>query len=102
MGHKKVCLECKKAYSIYGRDITEEINLTCPQCGAKGILMPYRFRPPKKDDLKNWNLTMYLIENGFFYQHIYENHQYVNYPSNMDEAKIFVAKFRSQAFKIKD
>lgn len=101
MGHKKVCLECRKAFSIYNNG-AEEVKLTCPQCGVKVVLMPHRFRPPKKEDIKQWSLIRFLIENGFLYQHVYENHQYVKYPSSMDEAKEFVTKFKSQAVPIKE
>ena len=101
MGHKKVCLNCKKAFSIYNNE-SKEINLTCPECKSKMVLVSHRFRPPKQTDTKQWDLAKYLITNGFPYQHIHENYQYVQYPTTMEEAREFVLKFKSQAYLVKD
>jgi len=101
MGHKKVCLNCKKAFSIYTNK-SKEVNLTCPECGLKTVLVSHRFRPPKREDFKQWDLAEFLMTHGFPYQHIFENYQYVQYPTTMEEAKEFVVKFKSQAYFIKD
>ncbi len=72
--------------------------------------MSYLFRPPKKADIKGWEIVKFLVEHGFFYQHIYKVVQvqketgriismkeYVEYPKTMREAKDFVIKYQSQA-----
>lgn len=72
------------------------------------ILLPHRFRPPKKDDEKKWEIVRFLLKHGFYYQHIYkkiETHkngvtsyeEYAEYPENMLDAKEFVEVYKQQA-----
>ena|SRR5690606_21811189 len=106
MGHKKVCLNCRKAFN-QNSDFEIQSGFSCPECGQKMVEVNHKFRPPKKADLKSWNVVKFLIENGFLYQHVYKNidkrnglvskENYVDYPTNMSEAKIFVAEFKNQA-----
>lgn len=106
MGHKKVCLNCRKAFN-QNSDFTVETGIICPECGEKMTEVNHKFRPPKKSDLKAWNVAKYLIENGFLYQHIYKNieernglvakEKYVDYPKTMSEAENFVLEFKNQA-----
>ncbi|MBE7177322.1 MAG: hypothetical protein INR69_13005 [Mucilaginibacter polytrichastri] len=109
MGHKKLCLDCKLSLN---RDFDPGSGLKypCPNCGKTMLLLPHRFRPPKKNDEKGWNLVQFLIENGFRYQHIFENGielrehynrkiKYVQYPDNIRDAKEFIEKYKSQAIK---
>ena len=108
MGHKKVCLECKMTLNR-PIDIDSELTYPCPECGKPMILLPHRFRPPKKTDDKKWETVRFLIENGFYYQHIYERTEtekdvtssqtLVAYPDNLRDAKEFVEKYKSQARK---
>ena len=65
------------------------------------VNVDYKFRAPKKDNIKKWEAIKYLLENGFYFQHVYENNswennQTVKYPQNMKDAKIFVEKYGSQ------
>jgi hypothetical protein len=81
----------------------------CPECGQSMTLMTHRFRPPKKDDDKKWLTVKYLIDNGFTYQHIYEDIETkdkqkikrinVPYPDNLRDAKEFVIKYKDQAIR---
>jgi DNA-directed RNA polymerase subunit RPC12/RpoP len=97
MGYKKVCVECRKAYSI--RLIEDRpLNLTCPECGLKVVIVNHKFRPPKREDIKQWDLVKFLVEHGFHFGHVSDNYQYVPYPTTMEEAKIFVVKYKSQAY----
>ena len=108
MGHKVVCLECKKSFS-QGTDFNDRREANCPDCGKPMTLLPHRFRPPKKTEDKKWETVKFLIENGFFYQHIYEivetkngvtNYQnYAKYPENLRDAKQFVEQYKDQARK---
>jgi len=62
-------------------------------------LMPHRFRPPKKDEKKKWDVVEFLVNEGFEYQHIYDEeiiNTYVSYPKTMKQAKEFVIKYRDQ------
>ncbi|PRY83198.1 hypothetical protein [Mongoliibacter ruber] len=108
MGHKVVCLECKKSFS-QGTDFNDRREANCPDCGKSMTLLPHRFRPPKKTEDKKWETVKFLIENGFYYQHIYEivetkngvtNFQnYAKYPDNLRDAKEFVEQYKDQARK---
>ena len=108
MGHKVVCLDCRKSFS-QGTDFEDRKDAVCPYCGQQMILLPHRFRPPKKTDLKKWETVKYLVENGFCFQHIYETiekkehynwtEKYVEYPENLKDAKEFVEKYKSQAIR---
>ena len=108
MGHKKVCINCRKAFN-QNSDFTVQTGMTCPECGQKMAEVNQKFRPPKKSDLKSWNVSKYLIENGFLYQHVYKNivernglvtkEKYADYPKTMSEAEKFVSEFKDQAIK---
>ena len=108
MGHKSICLNCRKAFN-QGSDYNNRIESNCPDCGQLRISMPHRFRPPKKTDVKKWDVVRFLIENGFRYQHIYKDvslkngivdySNYAEYPHKMEEAKEFVVKYKEQAIK---
>ena len=106
MGHKKVCLDCKL---IFNRsfDFGSDLTYPCPECQKSMILLPHRFRPPKKSDEKGWQLVKFLIDNGFYFQHIYQDgsdelnknltNNYISYPKNSREAKEFVLKYKNHA-----
>lgn len=109
MGHKKVCLECKVSFNR-PFDSGSDLTYPCPECGKQMTLFPHRFRPPKKTENKKWETVKFLVENGFDYQHIYENitktingftkyENLVSYPENIKEAKEFVEKYKNQARK---
>ncbi len=103
MGHKKICLDCKISFNREF-DSGSELTYTCPECGKSMTLLPHRFRPPKKTDENKWEVVKFLIDNGFYYQHISEltkngNVKYVVYPDNLGEAKEFVIKYKNQARK---
>lgn len=111
MGHKKVCLECRVTLNRPFDDGTDQVYL-CPECGKPMKLLPHRFRPPKKSEDKKWETVEFLIENGFHFQHIYENiemkkqnfpsQKYVVYPDNIKQAKEFVEKYKKQAKGLSD
>ncbi|WP_222707323.1 hypothetical protein, partial [Pontibacter qinzhouensis] len=109
MGHKVVCLDCKKSFS-QGTDFNDRKEANCPDCGKQMALLPHRFRPPKKSEEKKWETVKFLIDNGFYYQHIYETvtktingftkyENLVPYPDNIRDAKEFVERYKNQARK---
>jgi hypothetical protein len=100
MGNKSVCLNCRIAFS-HGMDFNDIIQRICPQCRKEMINVNYKFKPPKKNEIKKWETIEYLLENGFYFQHIYENGKTVKYPENINEAKIFVKKYESQKIVVK-
>ena len=90
-------------------DSGSDLKYPCPECGKSMILVSHSFRPPKKLDIKKWEVVKFLIENGFYYHHIYESTEtsdrnnikkkYVEYPDNLRDAKEFVEKYKNQARK---
>ena len=74
----------------------------CQECGGDYIYYDHKFRPPKRSDLKAWQVVKFLKQNGFTYQRVYDEYiktrQYgyythAVYPKSMSEAKEFVARF---------
>lgn len=70
------------------------------------IILPHRFRPPRKEDEKAWQVVEFLIRNGFPYQRVYEDivkgdfkglKKNTSYPENLRDAKEFVEKYKDQA-----
>jgi len=113
MGHKSVCLHCRKAFNI-GTNSNDFKDKVCPECGNKLVYFNHKFRPPKRNDLKAWKVVSFLYDHGFNYQHIYKDlsisnkinkdssNNYVNYPETMEEAKEFVQEYRNQARKLEE
>lgn len=99
MGHKSVCLDCQKAFSLES-DYQESNKRSekCPECGQMAVRYPHRFRPPKKSDDKAWDVVRYLFENGFIYHHIPNagGNGYEMYPETMKEARDFVDRLKSR------
>lgn len=94
MGYKKVCFTCRKAFSIYLNE-AETTNLTCPECGNPSTILNQKFKPPRREDVKQWEVAKFLSDNGFTYQNVYREigpgvKQQIAYPKNMEGAKEFV------------
>lgn len=100
MGYKNVCLKCKRALNLgtYSDNFRES---NCPECGEKMTFVSHHFRPPKRIDTIKWKVADFLISRGFKYHHIFdeEHSSYVPYPERIKEAKIFVEKYKDQAWK---
>lgn len=107
MGYKKVCLACRVTFNR-SFDSDSELTYPCPECGQSMVLLPHRFRPPKKSDDKKWEVVQLLISKGFYYQHIYETisktksgflkfENLVSYPDNIRDATEFVDRYKNQA-----
>lgn len=95
MGHKNVCLSCKKAYSM-GTNFHDIREANCPECGQPMTLVSHRFRPPKKTDDKKWEVVRFYLSNGFRYQHIQDSEykSWVPYPEDIRGAREFVLKYK--------
>ena len=94
------CLDCRKSFK-------REFNLsegcpkelTCPNCGGTAHNFGRHFKPPKKNDLKQWKKVSFLFEHGFRFQKIRPNGIDEPYPKTLDEAKEFVIKYKDYAIK---
>lgn len=93
MGYKNVCLECKVAYSedtVY--DTIPDAN--CPKCGAKMTQVSARFKPPKSNDIKRWQIAGLLIRNGYKYRSN-SNILVEDYPKTLKDVDFFIKKYKS-------
>ena len=96
MGHKLVCFNCRTSKNL-SLDISSwESNSRFVKCNSELKLLPHRFRPPRKDDIKKWEVVIFLFENGFKYEHIYDDNlkSYVEIPENIRDAKEFINKYK--------
>jgi hypothetical protein len=99
MGYKNVCLNCFRVENL-GTDYEKFRTGKCPECSHAMTFVNHKFRPPKKNDKKGWELVKFLISHGFNFQHVSdENGIYVTYPRSMEEAKEFVKKYEFRGFK---
>ena len=100
MGHKKICLDCRKSYS-QGTNFLNQVETNCPECGNPMVLVDQKFQPPKSTDIQKWEVVKYLIQNGFYYQRITDLKEtgYATYPENLRDAKEFVDTYK---FRLKD
>lgn len=105
MGYKNVCLECRRVENL-GTDYNNFITNNCPECSEKMFFVSHLFKPPKKSNDKLWKVAIFLIQNGFSFQHIYRkkenslSEELVSYPIAMSDAKTFVEKYKEQAIDI--
>tara|TARA_R110002050_G_scaffold204327_1_gene339514 strand:- start:47 stop:349 length:303 start_codon:yes stop_codon:yes gene_type:complete len=99
MGYKNVCLNCLRVENL-GTDYENFRTGNCPECSSEMIFVNHKFRPPKKNDKKRWELVKFLIARGFNFQSVSdENGIYVTYPQSIEEAKEFVKKYEFRAIK---
>ena len=89
MGHKKICLDCRLTLNREFDDGSKRLTYPCPNCQKEMILLPHRFRPPKKSDEQKWKVVEYLIGQGFRYEHTFRE-----VPENIRDAKEFWAELQ--------
>ena len=103
MGHKYVCLRCRKCFSA-GTDFTKfQDKKRCPECSAPMVLLNERFKAPPKEDTAQWEIVRMVVDNGFNYQTLYDpdsgNYQTlydpdsgerIPYPRTKTEAEEFI------------
>ena len=105
MGHKKVCFNCRKAFSLY-KNNGEVINLVCAECGKACRVLNQKFKPPRRNDIQKWEVVKFLVDNGFVFQNVYkevttEVYQQIPYPENMADAREFVTASKKWAIRSK-
>lgn len=62
MGAKHVCFACRKVVNVsYGA----KGPLRCTDCVTDLVVLPHRFRPPKKQEADKWAAAQYLVAQGF-------------------------------------
>lgn len=97
MGFKLVCVPCRSSFSV-GNELEIKNVVKCRNCGKPANILHHKFKPPKKEDKKKWELVELLIENGFDFSSAYIPFPtpgspvklQVGYPQTMEEAAYFV------------
>lgn len=82
-------MDCKLTLNREFDDGSKNLKYPCPNCQKEMILLPHRFRPPKKSDVQKWKAVEYLLSQGFRYQHVSEV-----VPENLRDAKEFWSKLK--------
>ncbi len=67
-----VCFDCRKVFkkshfyaSLYPKDRGKSAPIhSCPVCGTDMTYMGYKFRAPKKDDVRGWKKIADGVRNG--------------------------------------
>ena len=93
MGYKNICLNCKISFN-QGTDFDKIFLSNCTTCGSAMTQVDQKFKPPKKNQIKKWEVVNILIQNGFRYDRIYDNNETIKYPEKMNEVKIFIEKYK--------
>lgn len=94
MGHKYVCLCCRKCFSA-GTDFTKfQDKKKCPDCSAPMVLLNEKFKAPPKENTVQWEIIKMLVDNGFNYQTMYnsDSGDRIPYPRTKIEAEEFIRK----------
>lgn len=97
------CLDCRKSFKREFNLVVEcPDELKCPDCGGLAHNFGRHFKAPKKSNLKQWKKVEFLFEHGFRFQKIRpvkNSLESVPYPETLEEAKVFVEKYKSYAYK---
>jgi predicted amidophosphoribosyltransferase len=92
-----VCFNCRKSFKF---PVQFSARL-CPECRAPMIRLSRKFSAPKSSDRQQWEKVRYLVESGFLFYSASEMvgpsaSKRVSYPRTLQEAKLFVERFKSQ------
>jgi len=93
-----VCFDCRKTFKKPVSDVPRK----CPQCAAEMVALCRKFSAPRSGEVQQWQKVRFLVEHGFFFQSVYDQHDHggwccAKYPRDMAEAREFVVKYQSQA-----
>lgn len=99
-----VCTKCCSSFKKYGLDpidAKQVLILKCAACEGPSYNCGRHFKPPKKEDSKQWEKVNLLISEGFWFQTVYEKNpesggfSRVEYPETMGEVLEFVQRFEN-------
>ena len=96
MGHKYVCLRCRKCFSAGTDFIKFQDNKICPDCMTPMVLLNEKFKAPSQTDVAQWEIVKMLVDNGFRFQTLYDpvSGQRIRYPRTKTEAEEFIRKYK--------
>jgi DNA-directed RNA polymerase subunit RPC12/RpoP len=94
------CFRCRRSFKRGTRYRAGGYVKKCPHCGGRAIGLGRHFKPPKTADLEQWKKVRFLVAAGFFFQHVGNGEKsQTPYPETLSEARRFVSRYRSQAWR---
>jgi len=101
--HPHVCFECRKSFK---RSADVRQSRPCPICAGPTHPMNRKFKAPRQDETKAWQIVRLLFDHGFrFASVVDETGARVQYPTTLAEAKEFVrshGRFASARLLVED
>ena len=97
---KYLCLDCRKTLK---REVEGPATRTCANCGGEAVRMGHRFRAPALSKKQEWDVVLFLVRNGFYFDRVYVStstpgtQASLTYPTSMQEAKAFVEQWADYA-----
>lgn len=96
------CFACQKSFKRHVEASPKDYpgHMVCPECGGESVNLGRNFKPPKKNDVKQWEKVKFLVDHGFRFQKIRvgtNHHDTVPYPETLEEAKEFVKTYKQYA-----
>ena len=86
------CFNCRRSFK---RKLEPGVlERPCPSCGGAAHWLMEKFKPPKSDDIKQWQKVQFLYEHGFWFQSVPNT----SYPETLQEAKEFVKQHAAWAW----
>jgi DNA-directed RNA polymerase subunit RPC12/RpoP len=85
------CFKCRKSFKR--KHEVGVFERACPSCGSAAYRLMDWFKPPKADDVKQWKKVEFLYQHGFWFQSVPN----AFYPKTLEEAKLFVDKYKEFA-----
>jgi len=93
------CFRCRRSFKRSVEFGAMDYVKRCPHCGGRALDLGRHFKPPKVGDLDQWKKIRLLVAAGFFFQHVGNDEtSQVPYPETLEEAREFIARYRSQAW----
>jgi hypothetical protein len=88
--HPFACFACRRSFKRPG-DHRDEA--ACPVCGNVAIRLSRKFKPPRRDDVKQWAKVETLVRLGFRFDTIWDGEGgTVRYPSTERAIPAFVKR----------
>jgi hypothetical protein len=94
------CFACRRSFKR-NVDINAPVYVKpCPSCAGCALHVGRHFKAPKATDQDQWKKAEYLVQSGFFFQHVHDSENcQVPYPETLEEAREFVVTYQAQAWR---
>jgi hypothetical protein len=80
------CVSCRRSFKRR-RSWPLPDKLACSHCGEEALRVSQKFKPPARDDVRQWNKVSALLRAGFRFESVGEP-----YPKTLSEVSAFAAR----------